>query len=203
MEKVSLTSTGVSETPSGLRAVAMFYRIADDGVMSRFSFKANVLEESIHVRWPSPSDIALVPADTGQAIVANNYGRYLDVHEVDQYNALIDAMDAAIDPTSTSPETPVVPADGIVPSPLVESQVESPGDGGNPVPPVVVTTELVVPVTPAPPDAVIPPAAPVPPATLETPPPTPGAVVPPPNWGAPPSAPEAAPKGNPKPSKGA
>lgn len=139
MEKLLLRSDGVTETPTGLRAIVMFYRMRDDGVRALFNFKSHTLGDTITIQWPSDSDVALLPAETSAAVVANNYARYLSAEEVEQYNAIVDA-------TLSGQETPAVLIPAAGDGSLIESQVESSDDTVTPVPDLVIT--------PVPPSAV-------------------------------------------------
>lgn len=179
LERLHLRSDGVTETPSGLRAIVMFYRMRDDGVRALFNFKAHAMGETITIQWPSDSDVAILPPETSAAVVANNYARYLWSDEVDQYNALVDVA-------LSGQETPAVLILAAGGGPLVESQVESPDGTTTPVsndgasegtPPALASVEPAGEVPPVAPS----PAVPAPETSWVTPPAPPAPVpVPPP-----------------------
>lgn len=194
MEKLSIRSDGVTEMPSGLQAVAMFYRLKDNGVQAQFSFKASVLSDSIVVRWPSDSDVAIVPPETGAALVTHAYARYLFDDEVEQYNVLVDGM-------LSGSETPVDSDPAISKSSVVESQVESPAEtlapaSSDSVPPG--TAPAMTPDSPASgvPGAEVPPVAPTG-ETAPVAPPAPPVAAPVPPVPAPLSSPVTAPPAEP------
>lgn len=147
MENISLRSDGFYETPSGMFAVAPRAVSGGNEKTEWFEFKANVLGEVIRVEWPHGDPIIVLEAATARAMLKAGYANAPDADLVAEYNAAVDAHNAAL-AKNAPPVTPAVTSTGTAASKDAGKDAPASEQGAQPVAP-----PTNAPVPPAPPPA--------------------------------------------------
>lgn len=92
MEKLSLRSDGIAETPSGLFAVIPRHKSGETDDTAWFAFKPGMLSEAIRIEWPKQASIVIIPSDIAVTMLRMGYAYNLTAEVVAAYNSAVDEL---------------------------------------------------------------------------------------------------------------